>query len=56
MITSGMIKSTKNQIALIIDSLVSCVLNPDTKTEKLAYYHHSSERQNFIVYLYLFKF
>lgn len=55
MITSGMIKSTKNQIALIIDSLVSCVLNPDTKTEKLAYYHHSSERQNFIVYLYLFK-
>ena len=55
MITSGMIKSTKNQIALISDSLVSCVLSPDTKTDKLAYYHHDSERKNFIIYIYLFK-
>ena len=49
------IKDTKEQISMIINSIIDMIKNPNVPMSNSAYFYHSNEKHNFIVYLYLFK-
>lgn len=49
------IKTTKEHISIIFDSLIDMIRFPKTPLDNNAYFYHTSYRQEFIVYIYIFK-
>ena len=47
--------NTKEQITLIINSLLEMVKNPRKQVSECTYFYHAQERKTFKVFLYLFK-
>ena len=48
-------KPTKEHISLIFDSLVDIIKYPRTTLDNNAYFYHTTYRNEFIVYIYIFK-
>ena len=48
-------KTTKEHISLIFDSLVDIIKYPRTTLDNNAYFYHTTYRNEFIVYIYIFK-
>lgn len=47
--------SPKEQISLIISSLIEMIKHPNLPVNNSAYFYHETAKKNFIVYLYLYK-
>lgn len=47
--------NSKEEISLIIKSIIEMIKNPKLPVANSAYFYHSNEKQNFLIYLYLFK-
>ncbi len=47
--------NTKQQVSLIIESLLEMIKNPKNPVGECAYFYHEKERKTFSVFLYLFK-
>lgn len=45
----------KEQISLIITSLIDIIKNPNLPINNSAYFYHQEARKNFIIYLYIYK-
>ncbi len=45
----------KDQISLIINSLIEMIKNPNLSVNKCAYFYHSLEKKNYFIFLYLLK-
>ncbi len=48
-------KKTKEKIALIINSVIDIIKYPEQPANNSAYFYRISEKNNFLIYLYLFK-
>ena len=55
MLDKNKIKKTKEKVSFIINSLIEMIKNPNLPVNKSAYFYHQSEKNNFIIYIYLFK-
>lgn len=47
--------STKEQISLIISSLIEMIKHPNLPVNNSAYFYHETAKKNFIIYLYIYK-
>lgn len=47
--------NTKEQISLIIESLIEMVKNPKRQVSECSYFYHEKERKTFRIFIYLFK-
>ncbi len=55
MLEYKMTMNSKEEISLIIKSIIDMIKNPNIQVSNSAYFYNSNEKQNFIIYLYLFK-
>lgn len=51
----SLIKKTKEQVSLIINSLIEMIKNPTLPVSNSAYFYRHTEKNTFIIYIYLFK-
>ena len=47
--------NTKEQVSLIIESLLEMIKNPKKQVSECTYFYHEKERKTFSIFLYLFK-
>lgn len=47
--------NTKEQVSLIIESLLEMIKNPKKQVSECSYFYHEKERKTFSIFLYLFK-
>lgn len=55
MLDNTTVKKTKEKVSFIINSIIEMIKNPNLTVNKSAYFYHISEKNNFIVHIYLFK-
>ena len=48
-------KTTKEHISLIFDSIIDIIKYPKTPLDNNAYFYHTLYRNEFIIYIYIFK-
>ena len=47
--------NTKQQVSLVINSLIEMIKNPKKQVSECLYFYHEKERKVFSIFLYLFK-
>lgn len=55
MLDNATMKKTKEKISFIINSLIEMIKNPNLPVNNSAYFYCPNEKNNFIIYIYLFK-
>ncbi len=55
MLERTLIKKTKDKVSLIINSLIEMIKNPELPVNNSAYFYRITEKNTFIIHLYLFK-
>ena len=53
--TESLIQKNKEKVALIINSIIDMIKNPELIINSSAYFYRHNEKNTFIVYIYLFK-
>ncbi len=55
MASKNCFNNTKDQISLSINALIEMIKNPKMSINNNAYFYHPSEKNNFLIYIYIFK-
>lgn len=54
MASKNCFNNTKDQISLSINALIEMIKNPKMSINNNAYFYHPSEKNNFLIYIYIF--
>ena len=55
MLDNATMKKTKEKVSFIINSLIEMIKNPNLPVNNSAYFYRTTEKNNFIIHIYLFK-